>query len=81
MENRLATSQRETQIDQDGQYSKLKIMDVFVKGRQAILENFNTLIANLLVACMCLLKNQLNSGFNPLIEWFLTEMEAVVKKT
>ena len=81
MENRLATSQRGKQIGQDGQHSKLKIVDFFVKGRQATLDHFNTLIANILVVYMHLLKTQLNSGFNPLIEWFLTEMEAVVKKT
>ena len=70
METRLATSFIEEQFGQRVEHSKPKTMESFIRGRKTNLEDFTTLLKNLRVACMCLVRLQLNSNHNPLIAWF-----------
>ena len=69
MENRIAISLREENLGQHFEHSKPKT--TFIRRRQARLEEFNTLLENLCVACIQLVEWQLKSNHNPLIGYFI----------
>ena len=78
METRLDSSHREEQLGQHVECSKPKTMDSFIRRRQNTLEDFTTLLVNLWVVCIFLVRIQLESNHNSIIGWFTQQTASVV---
>ena len=78
METILANSFRKEHLDQNLEHYKPKTIDPFIRGQHTTLKYFTTLLENLCVACICLMRFQLKSNHNPLARWLEYQTSAVV---
>ena len=75
----IAAASRDFDLGQDGQHSKAKSVDSFMKGCQATLMDFTTILATLIVNILHCLELQKKSTHELLISYFMLELTKVVK--
>ena len=81
MDTRLTMPLRVDQIVQHVEHSKPKTMNSFIRVQKNSLEEFTTLLENLCVSCMRLVRLQLKSNHNVLIGWIMQQMAEVATLT
>ena len=73
--NRLVASvTRKCELGKYVHHSKPKPLYSFIKSRQATLQDFAILLANLIVNCLFRLELQKSTTYEPLIAWFLKKL-------